>query len=138
MRNRPQRMLFVAGLMVGFILSSCGGGGDSATVAGPPLPPKILSWSSPTAYTDNTPLDPVLELDSFEIYVNTSGSFSYSDAPFASVRAVVPGSNQVTSEFDLAKLDPFLSRGVPYYVSLRAVAISGARSEFSPSAPFSF
>ncbi len=98
----------------------------------------MLSWSPPSAYTDNTPLNPVAELDSFEVYVNTSGSFSNADAPLAYVQAVDPASHLLNTEFDLANLGPYLSKGVVYYVSLRAVALTGARSDFSPSASFSF
>lgn len=127
-------------LLALFLLAGCGGGGggtesgDGGTV----LPPKILSWSPPSKYTDSTPLNPKAELDSFEIYVNKSGSFSDSDMPSAYVQAVDPGSGQVTTQFDLANLGPFLSAGVVYRVSLRAVALTGAKSGFSPAATFSF
>lgn len=122
-----------------FLLSGCGGGGGTESGGeGSSLPPKILSWSAPTAYTDSSSLNPAAELDSFEIYVNQSGVFSDADTPAAYVQAVAPGSSQVTTEFNLANLGSFLSPGVVYRVSLRAVALSGAKSKFSPSASFSF
>ena len=140
-RNQANWRSFILATFLGLLLSACGGGGGGAGDSGgsgSQLPPKILSWSAPTAYTDNSPLDPAAELDSFEIYVNTSGSFTNSDAPIAYVQAVDPGSGRVTTQFDLANLGPFLSQGVPYRVSLRAVALTGARSDFSPAASFSF
>lgn len=139
LENRKKRLLLVAFAMLGLSLAACGGGGGGAdTGGGPSLPPKILSWSPPTAYTDNTVLNPVSELDSFEVYVNETGVFSYADTPLGYVQAVPSGSGQVTTEFDLANLGPYLSRGVVYHVSLRAVALTGAKSDFSPAASFSF
>ena len=43
-----------------------------------------------------------------------------------------------TLAFDLANLGPYLSPGVTYYVSIRAVAIPGLKSGFSAAAAFSF
>ena len=43
-----------------------------------------------------------------------------------------------TLEFDLANLGPYLSPGVTYYVSIRAVAVAGLISVFSAAAAFSF
>ncbi|MGE5856187.1 MAG: hypothetical protein ACM34C_06425 [Syntrophaceae bacterium] len=136
--NQAKRGSFLLMTVLGLFLSACGGGGSAGTDGGSQLPPKILTWSAPTRYSDNSTLDPATELDAFEIYVNTSGSFANSDAPVAYVQAVDPGSGQVTTEFNLANLGPFLSPGVPYRVSLRAVALTGARSDFSPAASFSF
>lgn len=129
---------FLFAAVLGLILPACGGGGGTGADAGPQLPSKILSWSPPTAYTDGSTLNPTAELDSFEIYVNTSGSFNGSEPPLAYVRAVDPATHRVTTEFDLANLGPYLSTGVVYRVSLRAVALTGARSDFSPAASFSF
>ncbi len=139
-------IISVAAIALLALVSACGGGGGDTAPAGspslppgsPPLPPKILSWSPPSAYTDNTPLNPVSELDSFEVYVNTSGSFSNADTPLAYVQAVDPVSHQLNTEFNLANLGPYLSKGIVYYVSLRATALTGARSDFSPAASFSF
>ena len=81
------------------ILSGCGGGGVSssgdgnpspADDGGTPLPAKILSWAPPESYTDSTSLNPVTDLDGFEIYVNETGSFSNGDLPNAVVSAVDP------------------------------------------------
>jgi len=129
------------------ILSGCGGGGASssgdgtplpADGGGTPLPAKILSWTAPTSYTDSTPMNPLTDLDRFEIYVNESGSFNDGDTPNAAVSAVDPATHTLTTSFNLANLGPNLSKGIAYRVSMRAVAITGLKSEFSPTASFSF
>ncbi len=125
-------------------LAGCGGGGSSAdggspgTGGGDPFPAKTLSWVPPSAYTDSTPLDPTSDLDVFEIYVKTSGSFSGGDSPMAALQAVDPSSSQLITSFNLANLGPYLSRGVTYFVAVRAVAKNGLKSDFSTPASFSF
>ena len=127
-------------------LAGCGGGGSSTADGGgtgsggggEAFPAKILSWAAPSAYTDSTPLNPVADLDVFEIYVKTSGSFSASDTPMASLPAVDPGSGQIATSFNLANLGPYLSRGVTYFVSIRTVAKNTLKSDFSAPAAFSF
>ena len=118
-------------------LAGCGGGG-SEPQSGIPLPAKTLSWAPPNAYTDGTPLNPVAELDSFEIYVKESGPFTGSDNPLALVGAVNPSTGQLVTTFNLANLAPYINLGVPYQVCLKAVAITGAKSGFSAPATFSF
>lgn len=125
------------------MLSGCGGGGESSSngstpVGGSTLPPKILSWQPPTSYTDSTPMNPATDLDRFEIYVHTSGTFADTDIPQAIVSAVDPATHNLTTSFNLANLSPVVTVGPRYYVSLRAVAISGLKSAFSPPASFSF
>jgi hypothetical protein len=120
------------------ILSGCGGGGASSSGDGTPLPAKTLSWAAPDSYTDSTSLNPLTDLDGFEIFVNESGSFSNGDIPKAVVSAVDPSTHTLTTSFNLANLGPYLSRGIAYRVSMRAVAITGLKSDFSPPASFSF
>ena len=120
------------------ILSGCGGGGTSSSGDGTPLPAKTLSWAAPESYTDSTSLNPITDLDGFEIYVNESGSFSNGDIPKAVVSAVDPSTHTLTTSFNLANLGPYLSKGIAYRVSMRAVAITGLKSDFSPPASFSF
>ena len=105
---------------------------------GTPLPAKILSWAAPESYTDNTSLNPLTDLSEYEIYVNESGSFADADTPNAVVSAVDTTTHTLTSSFNLANLAPYLSRGVAYRVSMRAVAVTGLKSDFSPPASFSF
>ena len=140
--------LFSFILMLAFLIG-CGGGSSVESSGGnvlpptdpPPagtLPPKILSWQPPTSYSDNSPLDPLRDLDNFEIYVKETGPFSDGDSPMAFISAVDSATGQPATSFNLANLGPFLSLGVRYQVSLRAVAISGLKSDFSPPAAFSF
>ncbi len=123
--------------LLALLLSACGGGGSSSD-GGSPLPAKTLSWAAPEAYTDNTTLNPMTDLDGFEIYVNETGSFSDGDTPSAVVSAVDPTTHTLTSSFNLANLSPYLSKGISYQVSMRAVAVTGLKSDFSPTASFSF
>lgn len=133
----------VAIIMLG-ILPGCGGGGSSdssspAPLPNPsPLPTKTLSWSPPTAYTDGTPMNPVTELLNFEIYVKQGGQFTSTDTPMALVGAVNPSTGQLVTNFDLSNLAPYINLGVQYQVALKAVAITGSKSDFSAAATFSF
>ena len=127
--------LFIAAAVA---VSACGGGGQTSGAAGSAYPAKILTWSAPSAYTDNTILNPAAELANFEIYVKESASFTDSDSPIALVAAIDPVTLQLVTSFDLANLSPYLSAGVQYRVSVRAVALTGARSDFSSAASFSF
>jgi hypothetical protein len=118
--------------------SGCGGGGSEGISSGEQFPEKILSWQPPTKFLDNTPLEPSKDLANFEIYIKGSGGFTENDSPMALVSAVDSGTGQLNTAFNLANLGAYLSRGVVYQVALRAVAITGAKSAFSPPATFSF
>lgn len=122
------------------LLPSCGGGGAGtvSSSGGDALPAKILSWQPPQAYSDGAALDPTTDLADFEIYVNETGSFSNADSPTAVVAAVDSATGEPVTTFNLANLGPFLSTGVQYEVSMRAVSISGAKSDFCPPGSFSF
>jgi hypothetical protein len=123
------------------MLAGCGGGGSSESgeiSSGDPFPAKILSWAPPSQYTDGSSLDPVTDLDRFEIYIKEGADFSNADDEIAAVSATNPGTGQINTSFNLANLAPFLSQGVTYHVSVRTVALSGLKSDFSPSATFSF
>ena len=136
-QTHPTRFLITTILLV--ILAGCGGGGASSSSGdGTPLPAKTLSWAAPESYTDNTQLNPLTDLDGFEIYVNETGSFTSADTPTAVVSAVDPGTHTLTTSFNLANLGPYLSKGINYQVSMRAVATSGLKSDFSSPASFSF
>ena len=138
MHTRTRWTLSLATIILLGILTGCGGGGTSSSGDGTPLPAKTLSWAAPEAYTDNTTLNPMTDLDGFEIYVNETGSFSDGDTPSAVVSAVDPTTHTLTSSFNLANLSPYLSKGISYQVSMRAVAVTGLKSDFSPTASFSF
>jgi len=83
-------------------------------------------------------MNPVTDLDRFEIYVNESGNFADTDLPQAILSALDPATHTVTTSFNLANLSPHVTVGPRYIVSLRAVAITGLKSEFSPPVSFSF
>ena len=127
-------------------VSGCGGGGSASSadsgevsppVGGTALPARTLNWEVPSSYTDGTPMNPTTELDRFEVYVNESGSFNETNTPQAILSAVDPATHQLTSSFNLANIAA-LTRGPQYWVSLRAVALTGLKSDFSPPASFSF
>jgi hypothetical protein len=117
--------------------SGSGGGGSADSGGGTALPARTLNWQPPSAYTDGTSMNPVLELDRFEVYVNVSGSFHSSDTPQAILSAVDPATHQLATSFNLANIAA-LTRGPLYWVSLRAVASTGQKSDFSIPAFFSF
>lgn len=142
MANQPgyfSKRIVVASFLVltGFLIPACGGGGSEGGPAAPQYPAKTLSWEPPASYADSTPLNPATDLDSFEIYINESGTFSDVDK-MAAVAAYDSQSSKVTTSFNLANLSPYLSKGVVYRVSLRAVTKNSVKSDFSPPATFSF
>lgn len=127
-------------LVTATTLSGCGGGTKAESGGGGAgtLPSKVLGWDPPQAYTDDSPLDPVTELDRIEIYVKEQGSFTEQDFPVATVAAIDPATRDLIKTFDLANLAPFINTGVVYRVSLRAVAKTEMKSDFSEPATFSF
>jgi hypothetical protein len=140
----PRRRIhafFPCFILIAF-LSGCGGGGGTSeegiSGGGDIFPAKILNWSPPSQYADGTPLNPVTDLEGFEIYLNEDGLFSDMDNEMATVSAIDPATGNVNTSFNLANLAPFLWKGVTYNVSIRAVAKTGVKSDFSPSAAFSF
>ena len=137
MSTRIRTILMIALWFMTAALIGCGGGGSSPE-SGTPLPPRTLSWEPPTSYVDTTAMNPVTDLDRFEIHVNKTGAFSDADAPMAVVTAVDPATRTLTTSFNLANLSPHVTVGPKYYVSLRAVAITGLKSDYSPPVSFSF
>jgi hypothetical protein len=109
------------------IFSGCGGSSES----GPTLPTRTLSWEPPTTYVDGSVIDLERDLDRIEIYVNENGESFADDDHRADVSAV-------TTSFNLANIGSPLTEGPTYYVSLRAVARTGQKSDFSQPVPFSF
>ena len=138
MSTRIRTVLVIAlGLMMASSIG-CGGGGSSSDESGTPLPARVLSWEAPTSYVDTTAMNPVTELDRYEIHVNETGNFNDTDPPDAAVSAVDPATRSLTTSFNLANLSPQVTVGPKYYVSLRAVALTGLKSDFSPPVSFSF
>jgi len=83
-------------------------------------------------------MNPVTDLDRFEIYVNETGTFTDTDVPKAELRAVDAQTHTLATSFDLANLGAHLTVGPHYHVSLRAVALTGLKSDFSSRVSFSF
>ena len=90
----------------------------------------MMSWAAPMHYTDSTALDPLEELDVYEIYVNRTGVFFPEDEPSAFVSAIDSGGFS-TEEFDLSLLEYPFEVGQTYHVSMRSVSKWGSRSDFS-------
>jgi len=128
-----RKQILIVLVTFGILLSGCGGGGGVGSTnqeVQPPQSAKTLSWESPGFFTDGSPLNPVTELQDFEIYVRQDATFGPTDQ---AVAVVAPGDRS----FNLALLASSLSRGTIYSVSLRAVSTSGMKSDFSPSISFS-
>lgn len=129
----------VAAILFAVLLAGCGGGGGAGASASPegpapdgtPAVSRILSWSPPTSYLDNTPLDPSQDIAGYNIYVKPSSSeFGGSDEEIAFTSAA-------DTSIDLVPVCHL--NGLPpgsYHVSVRAVAKNGLMSDFSPAAPF--
>ncbi len=90
----------------------------------------LLSWAAPRYFSDATALDPLWDLDIYEIYINRTGMFFPDDEPSAYVSAI-DSSGIANEEFDLALLGYPFQLGQTYHVSMRSVSKTGARSEFS-------
>jgi hypothetical protein len=128
---RHKQILATLAIM-GALLSACGGSGSgSGGSSSPPPAAKTVGWAPPQYFTDNTLVIPASDLKHFEIYVKQDSSFGPDDNAIATAPPV-------DTTFNLATLFPPLSRGVTYYVSVRAVPVDGEKSDFSsPAAPFS-
>ena len=131
-----RRTIFLALIASLAAFSGCGGGGSSES--GTPLPSRVLSWEPPTSYVDTTAMNPVTDLDRFEIYVKETSTVTDTDVPMAALKAVDAQTHTLATSFDLANLGGHLTVGPHYYVSLRAVALTGLKSDFSPPVSFSF
>ena len=128
----------VLALVASIFLVGCGGGGESSSNPPPtPTSSKVLTWTPPNNFADQTPLDPAKDLDHYEIYVKETGSFSPTDAVDATVSAVDPANGGLVTSFNIANIAPFLSPKVTYYVSMKSVSVTGVKSDFSPAVSFS-
>ena len=117
------------------VVAGCGGEGSGGSEL---LPSKMVSWNPPATYQDGSSLNPATDLDNYEIYVKETSDFADTDNEMAALSATDKATGQVCTSFNLANLATFLSEGVTYHVSIRAVAKNGLKSDFSPSASFSF
>jgi hypothetical protein len=126
MIRQGHALILVALAVLGAILSACSGGKSSSA---PSVLGKSVYWAAPQYFADNTPLVPSRALKGFEIYIRQDPSFGPAD------NAVATPSPLVTT-YNLANVSPPLSKGVTYYVSLRAVTVDGVKSDYSPPVAF--
>lgn len=144
MKSTTKR-LFPILLAVVFAASiiACGGGGEVATdgsdLAAPstpisgtssPVSGLTMRWAAPESYSDQTQLDPEKDLDSYEIYVNQTGTFSETEEPAAVVFATEANGNPLES-FSLENLVFSFSTNQTYYFCMRSITKAGVASEFS-------
>jgi hypothetical protein len=59
-------------------------------------------------------------------------------SPLAAVSAIDPATYNLTTSFNLSNLNRYLTVEPPYFVSIRAVALAGLKTSFSPPASLSF
>jgi hypothetical protein len=122
--------MLLGGFAAVLLLAGCGGGGGDtpqSQVPPPSGPVSVLAWTPPTTYNDNVTLDPVRDLDYYEVYVRQDPNFTASDQPLIQVAAVAAGS--LVTEFTL-ELIPSLPAGSQLYVSMRAVGVDQQKSGF--------
>ena len=140
MVNRSIVPVLVSLLLAGsMLLAGCGGGGETSQASAPGSPISFLSWDPPQTYEDFTALDPYLDLDYYEFYIRPDMNFTDNDLPVAQVAAVVdilsPDGQvylpNLTTDFNLENLLPFVPPGLSGYLSIRAVGIDGLKSNFS-------
>lgn len=132
--------MLLGSVAAALLLVGCGGGGgDTPQGQGslPSGPVSVLAWDPPTAYNDNTTLDPGKDLDYYEIYVSPAPNFTDNDLPAIQVAAVATTlspdgrstSLSAVTEFTL-ELIPSLPPGKLLYISMRAVGVDKQKSAF--------
>jgi hypothetical protein len=125
----PRRLARGIAAMLSCTLAACGGGSDSSGGVS-----KTLKWAPPTAYQDNTSLDPGRDLAGYNIYIEKGTSPSFSDNDVE--RAFASPSQTSLDLIPVCRVNG-LGPGT-YRVSIRAVAVNGLKSEFSPTAVFTW
>ena len=140
MMKRAGVLVLVSLLLAGSaLLARCGGEQETTVASVSPGTVSFLAWDPPQTYDDSSSLDPYTELDYYEFYVREDGNFTDNDLPVAQVAACAdilsPDGTvyipNLTTEFDLQNLLPFLPPGTSGFLSIRAVGIDGLRSQFS-------
>ncbi|GAB4229727.1 MAG: hypothetical protein OHK0028_03870 [Deltaproteobacteria bacterium] len=132
--NRITGLIFAAALLAG-----CGGGGESpqSQTTPPTGAASVLAWAPPATFNDNTPLNPVTDIEFYELYLRPDPNFTESDPPAIQIAAVADIPSQdgrsvvqgPVTEFTL-ELIPSLPNGNLLYVSMRAVGVDGQKSSF--------
>lgn len=139
MLHRANVRGFIVFLAAIGLLTGCGGGGEAPQSQAPPPsgPVSVFAWAAPATFNDNTPLNPIRDIDYYELYLRRDPNFTESDQPAVEIAAVAdqpsPDGRSVVrspvTEFTL-DLVPSLPTGARLYVSLRAVGIDRQKSAF--------
>lgn len=87
----------------------------------PPVIPINLWWEPPTTYTDNTPLNPEVEILRYEIALSMQATLGEGNI----IGSVEGG---MTDHFDLSSL----RNGLDQWVSVRCVSGNNVPSDFAP------
>jgi hypothetical protein len=140
MKRHAAFRTLLGSLAVALLLAGCGGGGEGSTQSQAPAlpgPVSMLAWTPPSKYNDDAALDPVRDLDYYEIYIRQDTNFTDSDLPAAQVAAVAgtdspdgqPAVLSLVTEFTLESI-PSLPASSQLYISMRAVGIDRQKSAF--------
>jgi len=121
------------------LLAGCGGGGEAPQSQAPPASgtASVFAWSPPATFNDNTPLNPAVDIDYYELYLRRDPNFTDSDQPAVQIVAIATlpstdGRSVVktsVTEFTLEQI-PSIPAGNVLYVSMRAVGIDKQKSAF--------
>jgi hypothetical protein len=136
MRVTITAMIVAGALLLGTAFTGCNGGGSASSAnqetQSPPPVQRTLSWAPPTAFQDNTPLDPARDLSGYNIYIKKSETAVFTDNDVECAIA-----SPTDRALDLMPVCRFLGYdNGTYHVSVRAIAKNGLMSDFSPSASF--
>lgn len=139
MLHRTTMRVFIVILAAIGILSGCGGGGETpqAQALPPSGPVSVFAWAAPATFNDNTPLNPSIDIDYYELYLRTDPNFTESDQPAVEIAAVADNPSpdglsfvrSPVTQFTL-ELIPSIPSGNLLYVSMRAVGIDRQKSTF--------
>lgn len=139
MLHRTTLGVFLVILATTVLLAGCGGGGEAPQSQAPPASgtASVFAWSPPATFNDNTPLNPAVDIEYYELYLRRDPNFTDSDQPAAQIAAVVdlPSTDGRTvvkssvTEFTLEQI-PSIPAGNLLYISMRAVGIDQQKSAF--------
>ena len=110
-------------ILLCLLLAGCGGGGSSGGGADNNA---VLSWSPPTTWSDNvTILDPMLDIEQYDIYANDGTRDFTPDDLVASVAGVDNG--VIVTSFNIGKLGLHGN----LLICMKTIGFDGTESEYS-------
>ena len=130
--GRTRRFAVVLGVtLLAAGLCACGGGGSSSGGGAGALEASAFQWEPPRTYVDNSPLDPAVAIDRYEVFVSSDPAVHPDDEPIAAVSGAYMDGVVVkpVTSFDLRNLDSLLPPGAACYVSVRAVGTDNQVSD---------